>query len=533
MKNTTWLESEWLPICAILAVSLMVYVGTLWMGFVYDDTKQILELPIIRDIRNIPQLFTTEIWQILGAESPYYRPLFYVSLALDHSFWKVNPLGYHLTNIVLHAAVSVLVYLLANRIAKSRLAAFAAGLLFAVHPVHAEAVAWVSARNELLCAIFMLLSYLTFIVFLEKSKNTLLVASLLSFFMALLFKEMAITLPLLVFLHVWYFSEGNWKKRLVWPALYCAAVLPYLLIRASVLSIQTWGDHPLTWEKLCTGIGILVSYTRLLIFPANLRVFYNIPVQETFFSAAVLLPLLLLSVIVATVIALRKYDVGLFFSLSWIYVTLLPVSGFVVFLTPALMAERYLYIPSIGFCVAAGILFSKLAGLAEGRSRALCRLLNMGGIGIVAILAMLALRHSPAWKNQHEFMVNIAKDAAGTEFGYYHQGMLYMEEGRTLDAIGEFTRALALNPNLFEAHYDLGIIYAGKGLLSEAEKEFERVVALNPKFVKARNNLGVVYARQGKIKEALAQFDAALRLDPDDEFARLNFTKALSAIRGQ
>lgn len=531
MKQATWLKAEWLPICAILVVSLMVYASTLRMGFVYDDNPQIKELPLIRDLRNIPQLFTAEIWQILGGESPYYRPLFYASLALDHFFWKDNPFGYHLTNIVLHAAVSILVYLLAKRMTKSRAAAFVAGLLFAVHPVHAEAVAWVSARNELLSAFFMLLSYLTFVLFLEKRKNTVLFASLLTFFMALLSKEMAITLPLLVFLHVWCFTDGDWRKKLLWPSVYCAAVLPYLLIRASVLTVQTWGNHPLSW-KINTGVGIVVSYTRLLVFPANLKVFYNIPIQKIFFSAGVLVPLLLLSAIVASVIATKKHDSRLFFCFSWIYVTLLPVSGFVAFLHPALMAERYLYIPSVGFCMAAGILFSKLAP-AEGWSRAVRRLLPMAGIGIVAILAVLTLRHANAWENQHAFRVNMVKDAAGTEFAHYYQGTLYMDEGRADDAIGEFSRALVFNPNLFEAHYDLGIIYAGKGLLSEAEKEFQAALASNPKFVKAHNNLGVVYARQGKIREAVSQFDEALRLDPDDEFARLNFTKAMSDLRRQ
>lgn len=436
-------RAEWLSICVILVLSLMVYANTLRMDFVYDDLLQIKELPLIRDIRNIPQMFTVEMWQILGGESPYYRPLFFISFALDYFFWKENPFGYHLTNIILHAAISLHVYLLARRITESRAAAFTAGLLFAVHPIHAEATAWISARNELLSALFMLFSYLTFILFLEKGKKTILFISLLSFFMALLSKEMAITLPLLVFLHVWCFTEGRWEKKLVWPSLYCAAVAPYLLIRASVLDIQSWGSHPLSW-KICTGVGIVVSYIRLLFFPVNLKVFYSIPIQKTFFSADVLVPLMLLLAIIISVIASWKYDSKLFFCLSWIFITLLPVSGFVTLLHPALMADRYLYIPSVGFCMAAGILFSKLVR-EEGRSRTLRRVVTYPiGASVIIILLALTLRRSHDWENQHSFMVNMVKDAAGTYFAHYFLGNLYKEDGRVEDAIVEYTKPLRL-----------------------------------------------------------------------------------------
>lgn len=527
--NTSNPWEKWLPIGAILLLSILVYVNTLRMDFVYDDLLQIKELPLIRDIRYIPRLFAGDMWQILGGKAPYYRPLFYTSFSLDYLFWKENPFGYHLTNILLHAAVSLLVYLLTRRIAKSRVAALAAGILFVVHPVHAEAVTWISARCDLLAAFFMLFSYFTFTIFLEKGKKAILLVSLVAFFMSLLSKEMAITLPLLVFFHVWCFTEASWKKKLVWPALYGVAALPYLLIRILVLDIQSWGSHPLFW-KICTGIGLVVSYTRLLLFPANLKVFYNVPIQKIFLSPDVLVPFLLLSAIIATIIVSLKYDKRVFFCLLWIYVTLLPVSGFVTLLSPALMAERYLYIPSVGFCMAGGILFSKLLH-AEERGWQLSRAVNLAGTAVIIILAVFTLRRNHAWENQHAFMVNMVKDAAGTEFGYYFLGTLYKEGGRADDALREFAKALALNPTLVEAHYSMGILYAGKGALNEAEKEFQLTLILSPKNVKAYNNLGAVYAMQGKMNEAVIQFNKALHLDPDDAFARENLEKVLSSIR--
>ena len=499
------------------------------MDFVYDDIPLIKELPSLLDLRNIPRVFVTDLGQIMAGKTPYYRPLVFTSFALDHFIWKENPFGYHLTSVILHTIVSLLVYLLAGRIVKSGVAAFAAGLLFAVHPVNAEAVAWITARNDLLAALFMFFSYFTFLIFREKGKKTLLFISLISFFLALLSKEMAITLPLLILLHVCCFTGERWQKKLVWPALYVAMVLPYLLIRVLVLDMQNWGNHPFYW-KLCTGIGLVVSYTRLLLFPVNLSVFYNIPIQKSFSSPEVLVPLLLLSVIAATIIASLKYDRKLFFSLSWVYVTLLPVSGFVALLNPALMAERYLYIPAAGFCMAVGILFSRFVD-AEKWSLSSVRAVCLAGAIVIIMLLTVTVRRNHAWENQHAFMVNMIKDAAGTEYASYFLGTLYKEAGRADAAIGEFSKALALNPNLFEAHYSLGILYSGKGKLKEAEEEFHQALALNPKDVKACNNLGVIYAKQGKIKDATIQFYQALRLDPDDVFARENLEKALLLAR--
>jgi hypothetical protein len=518
---------RWLPVCVITILAVLAYANTLRMDFVYDDLLQIKEFPLIRDLRLIPRLFSGDMWQVMGGKAPYYRPLFYTTFSLDYFFWKENPFGYHLSNILLHVATSVLVYLLAKKLTASRIAACAAGALFAVHPVHTETVAWVSARCDSLAAVFMLLSYIAFISFLENRRKAVLAGSLLAFFTALIAKEMAITLPLIIFVHVWCFCDGSWKKRIVWPALFCATVLPYLIIRALALDIQSWGSVPLLW-KFATGVGLIVSYTRLLLFPANLRVFYNIPIQKQVMTPEVLVPLVLLLAIVAAVVVVRKYDRQLFLSLSWLYITILPVSGLLTFINPALMAERYLYIPSVGFCMAAGILFARLVSVDNQLFR---RAAGMAGAGALVTLLLLTTRHNSGWADQHIFMEHMVRDAAGTEYGSYFQATLYKESGRTAMAIAEYNKTLALNSGMFEAHYNLGILYAGMGLPAEAEKAFRRTLELSPRFVKAYNNLGVVYAMQGKMSDAMTQFDKALRFDPNDVFARENFDKAAELLR--
>ncbi len=516
-----------LPAVIVVLLGITAYVNTLPMDFVYDDLLQIKELPLIRDLRLIPRLFGGDMWQLLGGSAPYYRPLFYTSFSLDYFFWKENPFGYHATNIILHSAVSLLVYLVAKKCVESQKAALIAGALFAVHPVHAETVTWISARCDSLAALFMLLSYYTFTKALDNTGKTLATLSLAAFFAALLCKEMAITLPLLIALHLWCFTDTTLKQRLVWPFVYGMATVPYFVIRLLVLDIHSWGSHPFL-TRLFTTPGIIITYIRLLILPVNLKLFYAMPIQTRLLSTAVLLPAFLLAGGALYLFCRHRHDRQLLFGLLWFFISIIPVSGVIAFMNPALVAERYVYIPSIGFCLAVGVL---VARFFHQQQSAVARGGYLAGLAVIALLMVLTVRRNYAWENQHTFMVTMVKDAEGTKFSHYFLGVIYKDDGRVDDAMAEFGKALALDPELIEAHYSMGILLAGKGQLPEAEREFQTTVRFSPRNVQAYNNLGVVLAQQGKMREAAAQFTRALQCDPTDTFARDNLALSLSLIK--
>lgn len=549
-------------IFTILLVCFVVYSNTLFMDFVWDDAYQIIENSQIKSLKNVPSLFISEVWA--GVEdnhiSPYYRPIFTLSLAIDYFFWGEKPFGFHLTNLILHAMVSVLVYLLALKIIRANLPALLGSLVFAVHPVHVEAVAWVSGRNEMLSAFFMFLSLYLYILFKDdKDNKKYIITSLVSFFAALLSKETAITLPAIIFLYDASFGEGRIIKKLKFPIIYGVLGIVYLILRTSVLSIYEWVPYPLH-QRLFTGAGLVIEYLRLLIFPLNLKLHYDIPVRMSFFAAAVIIPIILLGIIFSGLYFIRKYDRKIAFSLVFILLALLPVSGVPTLIQPALIAERYLYIPSAGFSLAFGLFFMNISSRfnkpAFGSKTGYSKLPGLLGIGIIIVFSILTFRQNYAWKDQYTFAAKRVEDApnyavarydlglvlskqkkyddAVREFrnaleikpdmahAYNNLGAVFMETGRYDDAVREFRNALRIKPDNSNIHYNLGIIYNSKGLVEDSIREFKEASRLKPNDPNISYNLGVVYVGSGQIKEAAFEFERALNLKPNDPNVRYN-----------
>jgi len=506
----------------IALVCLAVYSNTLFMDFVWDDLPQIKENVLITSLENIPRFFTTEVWKgVKGGDNitPYYRPVFTLSLALDYFFWKLNPFGYHLTNILLHLLVTAGVYILSVRLLKDKTAALFSGLVFSVHPVHSEAVSWISARNESLAALFMFSSFYLYILFKEKGKVRHIGISLVLFFLALLSKEMAITLPALLFLFELCFGTGTWKKKLKLPVLYGTMIVPYLVARTMVLDISSWQNEPVLW-RIYTSIGIVANYLRLLILPVDLKVFYDIPVQKTLLGPDVIIPLLLLSaVFTAAVVFLRKYDKRLFFGLLWIFIAIIPVSGLPVLLLPAPMAERYLYMPSAGFAIAVGaglsMLMTKTRKAVGPPSSGLKKdvIIKLMATSLIFLFFILNFQRNYIWKDQFSFANNVVKDAPNYPGGHNDLGVEYVKMDKFDEAIREFQSALSLRPEDSEALNNLSIVYRKLSRYDEAIKALRDSVRINPRNAKAFNSFGLVYTDLGRFNDAIQEFNSAIKIE--------------------
>ena len=564
---------KWKHLIIISLVCIAVYSNTLSMDFVWDDAYQIKENSQIKSLKNIPSLFMSEVWAGVegGLRSPYYRPVFTLSLALDYFLWGGKSYGFHLTNILLHLMVSIISYYLTYSLARSYTAAFFATLLFAVHPVHAEAVAWVSGRNELLCAFFMFLSFYLYILYRERRGNRYIVASLFAFFIALLSKEMAITLPLIILLYEVSVTDGPIQKRVLMPFIYTLVIIPYFLLRLAILNMQTWASFPLE-ERFYTGFGLLIEYFRLLIYPINLKLHYDIPIKIFFTVRDVLVPMLLFFGICCGILATKKFDRTIFFGLTFVLVALFPVSGFPTLIQPSLMADRYLYIPSFGFTMAAGLIFSMLDNcfgksanivghwgniLSEKKS---LKVVKSVGVLLISVLFFMTFQRNFVWKDELSFTTQRVKDAPHYAVSHYDFGLELSRQKRYDEAINAFQKAVSMKPDFVAAynnigavymdkglydealivfqkavslrsldantHYNLGIIYASKGQLEESEREFLSALKIKPNDANIIYNLGAVCMRAGKINEAIVHFENAVRIRPDNEIFRKNLNKA-------
>lgn len=525
-------RNDWRLLLLVAAAAFATHAQTLAGGLVWDDAHHVQQNTMVRSLANAPRMFVTDQWAGGSQDTtvtPYYRPLYKLSFALDFALWGERPFGYHLTNVLLHVLASALVFLLAFQLGGKPAAAAIAGLVFAVHPVHSEPVAWISARNELICGVFMLATLLFHEGWRRSGRRGALVLALSAFFASLLGKEMSITLPALVLFREW---EGGRREGLRWlriPAAYAAVAIVYLLIRTAVLEVLDWGGAPL-WHRVLTAPGIVVRYLRLLAVPNDLRVFHVVRVQESLASGAVLLPLLVvLGVGVGAALAWR-WDRRISHALVWILVTLAPVTGIPAELAPALMAERYLYVPSIGFALLLGALAARAwrwAGEAAAAGPSLARrapgfALGTALVAGVSWLGVAAIQRDRVWADQRTFTQTWVREVPGDHVARVGLGVTYETEGRFADAEREYLTARDLSPGYAEAHAALGVLYDKMGRMAEAEGAYARALALAPRNAEILYNLGVHHLEVGRLDEAARVFEAVVALNPASEDAHYN-----------
>lgn len=522
---------SWPHLIIVFLAAVVVFSNTLAMDFVFDDIPLIKGPSPLKSLANIPGMFTTGVSSgtNFGGAPPYYRPIFNVSLAIDYFFWRENPFGYHLTNVLLHGLVSMLVYLLACSILKSRLSGVFAGLIFAIHPTHSEAVAYVAARNELLCALFMTSALLAYLWYRRDGRTLFLVLSLSLFFLSLLSKEMSVTLPVLLFLYEMGVRKSPLKKRFAATIPFFAVISLYLLIRVAVLTNTTWDSPPLP-VRVNTAIVIVVTYLRLLFVPVNLKVFYDIPIRWEFLQTAVIVSLAFLVLFAGLTLYSRRIRGPLFLSLGWMLISFLPASGLPMFIAPALMAERYLYIPSIGFALCTGVLFGMLldqpaAGEdARGRIPGIHRLGMLSGCVLLILLAALAYSNNFNWRDQPTLYGRMIADAPGHPLGYYNLGNYYGNSKQYSKMAGMYQKSLAL---VTERQYEMAANYIRRGNLDRAEHALRLLEGNKVSDAGIYNNLGVVCLQQGKPVEAVTLFRKAVALERENPEFQQNLEAAL------
>jgi len=515
--------SDWRHIVIIAVVAATVYSNTLFMDFVSDDLYQVKENTLITSLRYLPEIFTTEVWRgVKGGDnlSPYYRPIFTLSYLVDYLFWGKRPFGYHLTNLLLHVAVSLIIYFLSIKFLSHKGVAFLSSLLFSVHPVHSEAISWIAARNEPLAALFMLSSFYFYILFREEKRFGLFYISLFLYLLALLSKEMAVTMPLLILFYEICFGSESWNKKIKWPLLFLILLIPYFIVRSAVLEVSSWQSIPLLW-RVNTGIVIVVKYLKLLIFPFDLKVYYDIPIIKNPFEPQVILSMIILAIIFVSIFIMRRRNKIIFFFLLWIFITIIPVSGIPTLILPSPMAERYLYIPSIGFVIALSYCMVILKNLGQkvadvrlsGHVRKVMPVINTFIIFFIGLLFILNYQRNYVWKDQLSYATMVVKDAPNSPGGHNDLGVEYAKQGRIEDAIRELRIAINIKPDFSEALSNLSALYRRQKRYNDAIETLQASLRLKPRNVSALNNLGVVYTEMGRFDDAIMAFNSAMKIE--------------------
>ena len=519
------IETNRVRVLLLLALfPAVLYVNSIGNGFLIDD-----EIIVDSNTRPLEAEGPLRIFvkgeKFQSLDLPYYRPLTNLSYYLDRRLWGTNASGFHLTNVLLHILNTLLVFALASSLIGGRAIPCLAALFFAAHPIHTESVDLVQGRTDLLSGLFFLSSLLLFIQRLKKGSSFFYGASLLAFFFALLSKEMAVTLPLILLLYSSLFRQPGQKGPWLLSAPFFVVLGIYLLLRVWVLGVPSIPPANLMGflsPRLLLLPRLFIMYLKLLIWPFPLTFLHSIPSPQGLSDPAFFFPLILLFLLAIGVALLARRSKEALFAASWIFVTLLPVSNLVP-IRGFVLAERYLYIPSVGLSI--------LAALGAGRTMG-SRIPSWGkGLVAVSIAAIFitfssaTVRRNGEWSDQLAIYQGMVKASPDSFFAHNNLALEYLERGEVDEAIGHLKRALALDPNHAIAYNNLGVAYARKGLSEEAAEAYRLAIQIDPRYAEPYNNLGVLFEEMGRLHEAELQYRRALQVDPQSAKAVKNLAR--------
>lgn len=543
----------------LILFTVMAFGGSLSNGFVYDDGKQILENPFVQNPHLWRRIFTGSVWSFQGAaaETNFYRPLHIFSHWLVWQAAGANPGAFHLYQLVFYIFNILILYWLGRMLLPNRLTAFAGALIWALHPLHVEPVCWISGMPDSGCGLFYLLA---FTIFIHGERSIKLrwfwyCVGAFAYFGALLFKEMALSLPLLLIIYALVMADGEswWRRGLGWLP-YGAAFAIYLRLRIAILGHVSHAPHFWRFSPrvIEAAVGLLGQHTKLFFWPVQLNDFRNFDLIPSLRSPW---PWMTLTGLLLAVI-FRKRDRALCFLVLWWPVTLLPCLD-VRQLSYPLLADRFSFIPSMGLALAVALfaLNSVPVWLRDRRPERV--LVPALGLAMVAFGAQ-DLRAVARWRDNDTLwnysykaepkvaLVHIHRaidlqyrnsDMRGatqeyeTALALNHAafielsmvkydawvglGQIALTQGRTDEALGYFQKAVKLMPSYSPGYDILGSVYFPRGDYVRAAGYFEQAVHANPLDNSARFFLGTCWMKLGKPGQAAEQFHAARETDPD------------------
>ncbi|HEV8374682.1 MAG TPA: tetratricopeptide repeat protein [Candidatus Polarisedimenticolia bacterium] len=520
-------RDSFLPPLFLLLISLLVYSNALFGGFVHDDKPLVAENRLLREPGSAARILTSGYWTTRDRSVPeLYRPLTVLSLKLNYLAGRLSPFGYHFTNVLLHALVCWLVFRLALLVCGTPAAAWAAALLFCVHPVHVEAVAEVVGRSELLSTGFCLAALLLHVRARRDQGRPgwSFILPAACFLGALLSKESAVALPALILLTDGAQSpvgfEGIKTSRFWKPYFfYGIAALLFLAIRMEVLGAVARIDarvldNPLVamsrsaaWGTALIALG---KYAWLLLWPVRLSADYSgsqIPAVSGPGDPRLLASVLFLVTALAWAFRIRHRWRAGWFSVLFFVAAILPVSN-LFFPIGTIFGERLLYLPSVGFCLLAGGLLCSLR-----RARPILATLLLVLALVTGSVRTFARNH--VWKDDASFALATARDAPNSPKAQFNLGVFLEEHGDLGGAREAYQRAAALAPDWSDTHFNLAGVLARSGRLPDAIESYRRVLALRPMDHRGIMNLGLALYQAGRHKEAIELYSGFLKERPD------------------
>jgi protein O-mannosyl-transferase len=530
---------------AVAALTLVVFAPALGHGWLdYDDDQNFLGNPHYRGL-GPAQLR----WMLSGVIMGHWTPVTWLTHGLDYALWGMNPAGYHLGNLLLHAANAALFYALGRRLlaaalpgagaAPVRLGALAAALLFSLHPLRAESVAWITERRDVLAALFGLLTVLAWLragASDGRPRRRWYLASIALFALGLLSKSMLVSLPLVLLVLDVYplrrLDADDWRSSAARRVL--LEKVPYLLLAASTVAITSLTMRasvrvtPLALyppaARLAMAAYGLVFYPVKTLAPLDLRPMYELPVRVSLldppFLAAVLAAV---GLTVGLVVARRRWPAGL---AAWVAyaVMLAPVSG-LIHAGPQLVADRFAYLPSLALCLLVG------AGVAQAARRStLASVVPVVAAAWIVWLGALTWWQVQLWRDTNTLFIYTLAVDPDCAWCHAQYGGALGNRGDLPGAIPHLQRAAELQPHRFRHQAYAGLALLRTGRAADGLPYLQRAVAMQPGNIDAVTNLGLALLEVGRAADAVPYLERARAARPDAPEPRLGLARASATL---
>jgi tetratricopeptide (TPR) repeat protein len=528
--------------CIIVCIVALTFLPALSGEFVnWDDMSHVTENAAVKSF-DLGEMFGRTVQKV-------YIPLTTFSFALEHKFFGFNPFVYHLDNVLLHIFNSLVVYVLAQRLGLSVRAALGAALLFGVHPMRVESVAWVTERKDLLYAFFYLLSLLQYMNYVKEKMPLPYAAFFLFGILSVLAKPMALSLPLVLFLIDWFS-----KRKFSWQTM--AEKIPLVVVFV-----------PIVWVTYCLHVrnpieNPMVSflmwawsfsfYFWKFIFPSVLVPVYHAPEPVSLGNPVYIFSLLLVAGICWSICGIVKNRWWIFAVLFY-FLSIFFLLRFDSAKDINIVADRFMYLPSLGFCLIAGLGADRLIDWCEARAYHWKIAAQVFLYAVIVVLSLKSVAQTAIWNNslvlwdyviRHnpteflayndravEYINRKQYDPALADYGailkfdpknadaFFNRGILLAQMGRHRSAVEDFTKVAELYPHYEKAYYRRAKSFAALGEDELAFADYNRTIAANPSFPDGYLERGNIYNHRGEFNRALKDYDKVIELEPKNALA--------------
>ena len=520
-------------LCALLIIILtfLSFSSSLDNDFTnWDDDRYVTENHLIRDL----SWDSAKIIFVTSFQKAYSQSLALLSYSLEYRFFKLNPFIYHLDNVILHILNSLLVFYLILLLSENVSVSFVSALLFGVHPLHVESVAWVSERKDVLSTFFFLLTVICYLKYRVRERVLYYGISLIFFAFALLSKAMVVTLPFILFLCD-YLADRKFDRRVFSekiPFFVLSGIFGVinLFVFKSADAIDSTRIFSLTKNILIAVRGV-IFYLGKTIVPFNLSAIYPYPRTVSIREPEFFFSLILFLILIVLLWYARRYTRKAIFGSLFFFITILPVLKLLPFSgAGSATSDRYMYIPSIGLFYMAGVVFHKVytSNISYERERKAFLIFLLGLL--IAAFSFLTYQRNDVWQNSKTLWSDVIINYPEALIAYANLGDAYFQEGDLDRSLEEYKKALEVDPDFALAHAGMGLIYGKRGFLMKAANEFEMALKVRPNDSETRNNLANTYLISKKFPLALKEYEKALKLNPDNVEAHYNAASAYEEI---